>query len=161
MRLVVVVSVLLALLTVVGCSNNSYRSQTAAETTSSSGIAPGYSGGCQEGFTIYSQNQFTPYGTMVRRTLSGSTAAVGLYGNDSLQAIGWRRGETVAYPDNPPGLRGEVWFYVQLPDGSFAWAPDAGVRATMTYPALNDEDDFFDATTQAAPQPSKCELSPR
>ena len=124
-------------------------------------IVPGYVGGCKEGFTIYSQRQFTPYGTMVRRTLDRKGESVGLRGNDELRAVGWVRTEHVFYPDNPEGLQGRVWFYVpELPDGSSGWVPDAGVRGVKTNPAPGNEDKYFNPQEHAAPQLPECELTP-
>lgn len=94
--------------------------------------------------------------------LDGKGESVGLRGNDKLTAVGWVRTEQVFYPNNPAGIRGEVWYYVpHLPDGGSGWISDAGVRAVETEPAPGNRDEFYDPVTQAAPQPVECELHSR
>lgn len=166
MRPIAVVGLVLATLLLASCSGSGKPEQptTTEGVTMSNELVPGYMGGCKEGFTLYSQNQFSidgGYGTKIRRTLDSKGEGAGLFGNDKLRAFGWTRTQHMFYHDNPEGLRGEVWYYVRLPDGSFAWVPDAGVRAVKTEHAPNDLDEYFRPETQAAPQPPECELLPR
>lgn len=168
MRRMMAVSMVIAALLPVGCSESSKSEQQSSRERDvmSSELVPGYTGGCKEGFKIYSQNQFSVgegvYGTMIRRTLNGNGESAGLRGNDELRVVGWVRTEYVFYPDNPAGLRGEVWYYVpNLPNGGAGWVPDAGVRAVKTEPAPNDLDSYFHPETQAAPQLPECRLFSR
>lgn len=165
MRPLLAVGILLAAIQLTGCTSSAEPAQqtTPEGTTMSDELVPGYDGGCEDGFTIYVQNQFTPYGTVVRKDLSQKGQSVGLTGNEELTAVGWTTTEYVFYPDNPPEIQGKVWFYVpELPDGRGpGWVPDAGVRAVKTEPAPGDEDEYFEPATQAAPQSPECELLPR
>lgn len=161
----IVVSALLAVFSMTSCSSSGEpEPQTTTERSTMGGeLVPGYTGGCAEGFTIYVQNQFNPFGSMIRRALDQTGESVGLRGNEELKAVGWTRTEHVFYPDNPAGLQGTVWFYVpELPnDEGAGWIPDAGLRAVKTEPAPGDEDKYFDPEAQAAPQQPNCELLPR
>jgi hypothetical protein len=165
MRLMIAVGILLAVFQLTGCSSSNEHEQqpTTEGVMVSEELVPGYTGGCEGRFTIYSQNQFSVgngyYGTVVRRTLDDPAQSAGLRGNDELQAVGWFRTGEVIYRDNPEGLRGEVWFYVpNLPNGEAGWVPDAGVRAVRTEHAPSDEDGYFDRESQAALQLPDCEL---
>lgn len=127
-------------------------------------LVPGYSGGCEAGFTVWTQRQFTGvnggYGALVRSALSATGQSAGLAGNDKLQATGWFKTGELLYPDNPARIRGEVWYYIpQLPNGGAGWVADAGVRAVKTKPAPNDRADSYKPKTQAAPQPPECKLT--
>lgn len=129
-------------------------------------LVPGYDGGCEKGFAIWSQNQFTGanggYGALVRSTLDSVGQSAGLLGNDELTAIGWYKTGELIYPDNPPGIRGEVWYFIpELPNGGSGWVADAGVRAVETDPAPGDRAKFYKPDIQAAPQSPECELSLR
>ena len=164
MRLMIAGGMILAALTLASCSGSGKPAQqtTKERVAMSDELVPGYTGGCKGGFTIYSQRQFTPYGTMIRQTLDRKGESVGLRGNDELRAVGWTRTEHMFYPNNPEGLQGKIWFYVpELPDGGSGWVPDAGVRAVITDPAPDNADEYFDPKTQAAPQSPECELFPR
>ncbi len=173
MRRSVVVGVIFTAIFMSGCSGSSESEQrnnkeqeavtpsTSAKTATE--IVPGYTGGCKKGFTIYSQNQFTGsnggYGALVRRTLDAKAESAGLGGGDELEATGWFVTGELIYPDNPAGIRGEVWYYVpDLPNGGAGWVADAGVRAVKTTPAPGDDASFYKPKTQAAPQPPECEL---
>lgn len=167
MRPMTPVSIVLVGLLLASCSGPGKPEQptTTEEVTMSDELVPGYKGGCKEGFTLYSQNQFTvdgAYGTKIRRTLDSKGEGAGLFGNDQLRAVGWIRTQHVFYRDNPEGLRGEVWYYIpDLPGGGSGWVPDAGVRAVKTEHAPDDLDEYFRPETQAALQPPECELLPR
>lgn len=165
MRHWVVAGMLLATFLLTGCSDSDESvQQTATErsATTSNELVPGYTGGCSEGFVIFSQNQFDPHGTLVRRTLDVKGEDAGLRGNDRLKAVGWIKTGKVFYPDNPEGLRGEVWFYaLDALNGKPGWVPDAGVRAIETQPSAGNLDSDYDPQTQAAPQLPACELHPR
>lgn len=158
------VSVLLAAFFLTSCSGSSEPGQqaTTERDTTNGELVPGYTGGCKDGFVIFSQNQFDPHGTLVRRTLDTKGGDAGLGGNDELRAVGWVKTGQIFYPENPEGLRGEVWFFVpNLPNGDSGWVSDAGVRAVKTDPAPNNEDKYFDPGTQAVPQNPACELHAR
>src|SRR5690606_1468713 len=100
-------TILAIFLLVTGCGNSEQQTTAAGRsTTTSNGLVPGYIGGCKDGFTVYSQRQFEPYGTTIRRTLDGRGESVGLRGNDKLTTVGWVRTEQVFYPNNPAGIRG-------------------------------------------------------
>lgn len=154
MRQTRTVSAILAALLLAGCSGSPDTEQRSTRERSVTVDVPGYSGGCKA-FTIFSQNQFAPFGTSVRRALDQEGESVGLRGNDELTAAGWTRTNRVFYPGNPEGLRGEVWFYVPSLGG---WVPDAGARSVRTRPSPGNRDADFDPHTQAAPQPPECEL---
>jgi hypothetical protein len=149
-----------------GCSSSSklVPQNTSATTSSPVAVVPGYSGGCKEGFTIWTQNQFSAagggYGSLVHSTLSTPGQHAGLNGNNKLTATGWfNTGESV-YPDNPAGIRGEVWYYIpQLPNGGAGWVSDAGVRAVQTSPAPSNRSSDYHQETQEAPQPEQCKLT--
>lgn len=160
MRLITRAGIALAVLLLASCSGAGMPEQptTTEGVTMSNELVPGYKGGCKESFTLYSQNQFNPLGTKIRRSLGEEVVNAGLRGNEELEAVGWIDTGEIIYPQNPPKLQGKVWFYIQVLK---AWVPDAGVRATPTTPAPGDEDKYFDPATQAAPQPPECELLPR
>lgn len=164
MRLMIAVGIVLAVFQLTGCSGSESEQQPTTEGVAASDeLAPGYTGGCNEGFTLYVQNQFSPFGSKIRRELDRTGESVGLRGNEQLKAVGWTKTEHVFYPDNPPGLQGVVWFYVpELPNnGGSGWIPDAGVRAVTTEPSPGNRDEDFDPSTQAAPQAPGCELFSR
>lgn len=151
-----------------GCSSsNQSELQNPTERVTTSGeLVPGYAGGCEEGFVLYVQNQYTPYGSLIRRSLDFDNTEAesgGLHGNDELRAIGWTDTGRVFYEHNPEGLRGNVWFYIpELPnDAGPGWLPDTGVRAVLTQPSPGNRDEDFDPKKQAAPQTPQCELLPR
>lgn len=165
MRRMIAVGIALAVFLLAGCSGSEevVQQTTTEGTLVSSELVEGYTGGCEEGFAIFVQHQFVPFGTMIRRDLAIKGESIGLKGNEELKAVGWTRTEHVFYPENPPELRGTVWFYIpELPNGAGSgWVPDAGVRAVKTEPAPTDENEHFDAKTQAVPLLPECELIPR
>lgn len=141
--------------------------ETEQSVTPAANPIPGFTGGCA-GFDIWTQNQFQApdggYGTKVRSNIVGQPLAEGLPGNQPLRAVGWF---DVGYPlpfpysVNPPGLRGEVWYYIpDLNNATGGWVADAGVRAVETEPAPGNADRFYDPNTQAAPKPPECKLAP-
>lgn len=168
MRRSAAVGVTLAAIILSGCSSTGHQSNEERNTSSAApshaGLAPGYKGGCENGFTIWTQNQFTAadggYGTLVRSTLDDSAQAAGLSGNNHLTATGWFDTGESLYPGNPAGIRGDVWYYIpELPNGGAGWVPDAGVRAVQTKPAPGNHDSDYDEKTQAAPKPQECKLT--
>ena len=167
MRRLVAVGVLLTAGFVSGCSSVHHSSKEEGKDSTTPAIAqvvPGYSGGCKEGFTVWTQNQFSAadggYGTLVRSALGATGQHVGLSGNNKLTVVGWFDSGEPLYTDNPAGIRGEVWYYIpQLPNGGAGWVPDAGVRAVMTTPAPGNLDSKYDQATQAAPKPNECKLT--
>lgn len=171
MRRSMVVGLALTTIILSGCSstnqtgqqNNKERS-TPATTLSPAGATPGYRGGCEKGFTVWTQNQFSAtdggYGTLVRSTLSDSAQPAGLGGNNKLIATGWFDTGEALYLNNPAGIRGEVWYYIpQLPNGGSGWVSDVGVRAIQTQPSLGNRDSDYDQEAQAAPKPQECKLT--
>jgi len=167
MRRFAAVGIALTAILASGCSGNGHQSdkeQTARATPQLTQVVPGYSGGCENGFTIWTQKQFSTtdggYGALVRSTLSVTGHHAGLSGNDKLTAIGWFDTGESLYPTNPSGIRGEVWYYIpQLPNGEAGWVADAGVRAVQTSPAPGNRDSDYDQATQAAPKPQECKLT--
>lgn len=171
MRRSVAVGLTLTAIFLAGCSGWSQTGQQNNEGGSNSttapisvGVAPGYKGGCEKGFTVWTQNQFTAtdggYGTLVRGTLDDGAQPAGLSGNDKLTAAGWFDSGESLYPNNPTGIRGEVWYYIpQLPNGGAGWVSDAGVRAVQTKPAPGNRDSDYNEKTQAAPKPQECKLT--
>lgn len=165
MRRMMTVGIVLAVFLLTGCSGlgETVQQTTTEGTSMSNELVEGYTGGCEEGFTIFVQHQFVPFGTMIRRDLAVKGESIGLKGNEELRSVGWVRTEHVFYPENPPELQGTVWFYIpELPNGAGpGWVPDAGVRAVKTEPAPTDENKHFDAEKQAVPLLSECELTSR
>lgn len=168
MRRSVVVGATLTAIILSGCSGTGQQGneERSASTTvpSHTGAAPGYKGGCKKGFTVWTQNQFTAadggYGTLVRSTLDDSAQHAGLTGNNHLTATGWFDTGESLYPNNPAGIRGEVWYYIpELPNGGAGWVPDAGVRAVQTRPAPGNRDSYYNQEAQAAPKPQECKLT--
>ena len=167
MRRFVVVGLALTAIFVSGCSGNGHRSNEGQSTSAaphSTQVVTGYGGGCKEGFTVWTQNQFSTadggYGSLVRSTLSAVGQHAGLSGNDKLTATGWFDTGESLYPDNPAGIRGEVWYYIpQLPNGGAGWVADAGVRAVQTEPAPGNRDSDYHQAAQAAPKPQECQLT--
>ena len=125
---------------------------------------PGFEGSC-DGFEIWTQNQFEPYGALVRSDIAGGVLAEGVPGNTRLIAVGWfdtgmQLPELVA-AKNPEGLLGEVWFYVpDLNEGTGGWVADAGVRDVPTDPSPGNDNGDFKPKTQAVHTPSECKLTP-
>jgi len=167
MRRPVIVGLALTTLLMSGCSGAGHQSndgQNTSATSSPAQVVPDYGGGCKEGFTIWTQKQFSApdggYGTLVRSTLNATGQHAGLSGNDKLTATGWFDTGESLYPSNPAGIRGEIWYYIpQLPNGGAGWVPDAGVRAVQTKPAPGNRDSDYDQASQAAPKPQKCKLT--
>ncbi len=156
---------LLAAFLLAGCSVpiESEPQATQERTSIVDEIVPGYVGGCSQGFTIYVQNQFEPFGSMIREDLDGKAKSVGLRGNEKLTATGWVDTGEVLYDKNPEGIQVRVWYYVpELPNGKGSgWLPDAGVRSLETEPAPGNADEYYDQETQSAPLPPECELLAR
>ncbi len=124
-------------------------------------VVPGYSGGCNIGFPIFVQNQFEPYGTKIRRSLNQDDVSVGLPVNIPLISTGWVKYGDPVYPINPPGIKGEYWFYVPyLPTGGSGWVSDAGVRSVPTANSPTNADADL-KQYQIAPRPDRCALTPR
>lgn len=129
-------------------------------------VVPGYSGGCEKGFDILTQNQFAAgdggYGALVyiHPPVNGNDPVhgqhAGLNGNNKLHATGWLDTGVLIYPNNPAGIQGKVWYYIPKLAG---WVSDAGVRAVQTTPAPGNLDGGYDQATQAAPKPQKCKLT--
>lgn len=167
MRRFVIVGAALTAIIASGCSGSGHQNNEGQDTSAASPttqVAPGYSGGCEEGFTIWTQNQFTSadggYGALVRSTLDATGQRAGLSGNDKLIATGWFDTGESLYPDNPAGIRGEVWYYIpHLPNGGAGWVADAGVRAVQTERSSDNRDSDYNQATQAAPKPKECQLT--
>jgi hypothetical protein len=143
-----------------GCSSSESAQPTTAASTTSSGLVPGYTGGCKEGITLYVQNQFTPYGTLIRRDLAVKSDGTSLRGNEVVKAVGWTKTDLLPYPPNPLGIQGAEWYYVpNLPNGMGpGWIPDAGVRDIPTQPAENNSDSAYHPDTQGPSKAPACEL---
>ena len=167
MRRFIVVGAVLATIFISGCSGSGHQSNEGQSTATSSRtvqVVPGFNGGCKEGFTVWTQNQFSAadggYGALVRDTLSAVGQYAGLGGNVKLTATGWFDTGRSLYPNNPAGIRGEVWYYIpQLPNGGAGWVADAGVRAVQTTPAPGNRSSDYSQATQAAPMPQGCKLT--
>lgn len=168
MRRSVAVGAILAAIILSGCSGIGHQSNEERNTSTAAPnhteLVPDYKGGCEKGFAVWTQNQFTAadggYGTLVRSTLDDGAQPAGLNGNDRLTATGWFDSGESLYPNNPAGIRGEVWYYIpQLPNGGAGWVSDAGVRAIRTRPAPGNRDSDYNQKTQAAPKPQECKLT--
>lgn len=167
MRRLIVAGAVLAAIFMSGCSGTGRQNNGGQSTTTASHpaqVVPGFSGGCKEGFAIWTQNQFSAadggYGTLVRNTLSATGHHAGLDGNIKLAATGWFDTGTPLYPSNPAGIRGEVWYYIPLlPSGGAGWVADAGVRAVQTTPSSDNRSSDYNQATQAAPMPQECKLT--
>lgn len=170
MRLKVAVGIVLTAFLLPGCSGSKNPGQqTMQGVPVGEQIVDGFAGGCSEGFVIYVQNQYVPYGTMVRDDISKKGKSAGLRGNEKLIAYGWVEitrvlppddPDLVFYPENPHELQNYTWFYVRLPNGKLVWVPDSGVRKVQTEHAPDDNNEHFDAATQAPPLIPECELVP-
>jgi hypothetical protein len=87
-----------------------------------------FSGGC-DSFSLIVQNQWQPYGSVVR--VAPNTLARGvsnLAGNQTVKVDGWVHGQA-AYPTNPMPWNSDAWFH--LADGT-GWVPYAGLRTAPT-----------------------------
>ena len=118
-NLVAVMSLTVALAT--GCSENERKEEA---------VVPGFSGGCAEGFIVYVQDQFEPGGSSLRNDVDEKSQGDVVFANKRLIVTGWFDSGEAVYPDNPDGIKGEVWYYVPKLRG---WVSDAGVRSVKTF----------------------------
>lgn len=135
------VSMLLAVGLLSGCTaSSSGEPAPSASAASATPIVEGFAGGCEEGAWLYAQNDYLPGGAVLKVEPNQDADRVrdyGLVGNQRVKALGFvgveSVGDTVLYPENPEGARGETWILIVDPKtGEKVWASGSAMRSDPT-----------------------------